>query len=106
MFQRAKRREILEISLKYFRKFEMPRAEDAKFPASEEEARELLASDRAITVPVFVGDGANYSMIDPKGDRPVEQLFDFLHDDEETAEYPDQANARGGVHKEMASTLR
>ena len=90
--KKAQRREILETSLRYFRRFEMPGARDAHSPQSTEDARRLLASDEPIRLPVFVKDGANWSMIDRSdARRPIEQLFDFLHDLGEEVEHVDEA---------------
>lgn len=98
--KRSQRRGLLENSLKYFRRFEMPEARDARSPESAEEARRLLASDEPIHLPVFVRDSANWSMIDREHFRgPIEQLFNFLHDPDEEVEYSD--HSKPNIHKTM-----
>ena len=101
--KRSYRRETLESSLRYFRRFEMPRAKDAHSPSTEQEAWRLLARDKPIHRPVFVRDGANWSMIDRNDHRrPIEQLFDFLHDPSEEEEYQDESASSGARHKNMS----
>lgn len=101
--KKCRRRTVLENSLRYFRRFALPGPRDAHSPPTPDAARRLLASDAPLDRPVFVRDGANWSAIDPEAARrPVEQLFDFLHDLDEEEEYKDDAGGRGGKFKAMS----
>lgn len=100
--KRVQRREIVENSLKYFRRFELAKQGDAIFFDDAAEARNLLASNKAIDRPVFVRDGANWSLIDRESSRrPIEQIFDFLNDPEERVEFPDQSKPSGSKYETM-----
>lgn len=101
----AQRPEILERTLGYLRRFEVPKAGDAYSPETVEAARRLLASDEPIGLPVFVGDAANWSMIERDSDRrPIEQLFDFLHDPDEVNECNDEATPGESERKTLSIT--
>lgn len=83
----------------------MPKAGDAHSPESVEAARRLLASDEPIHLPVFVGDAANWSMIERDSDRrPIEQLFDFLHDPDEVNECNDETTPEDSERKMLSIT--
>ncbi|KAK5117170.1 hypothetical protein LTR85_008938 [Meristemomyces frigidus] len=68
----------------YLTKLRQPTAQEAH-TLSEAAARRLLAGNNAINRPVFVVSGDANNILDPEDDRrPIEQLFTWLANDDET----------------------
>ncbi|KAK3058477.1 hypothetical protein LTR09_000041 [Extremus antarcticus] len=83
----------VELAKRYLPLFKRPTGDDAYFFDDPDKARRFLAESNVFDVPMFVRDGANYSVVDPESTtRPIEQMFDILlANPDETLEYDDEA---------------